>query len=90
MKRIDLHKIDFKKMKILENYNYHAEEYHSYHLVFEIPELPNTKLLTVVDVWGNEWNVKRIHQLEPKITYEFDDELKEIFITALKKVLAIS
>ncbi|BCC56650.1 MULTISPECIES: hypothetical protein [Bacillus] len=90
MKRIDFHEIDFEKMKIVENYNYHGEEYHSYHLVFEIPKLPNTKLLTVVDVWENEWNVKRIHQLEPKITYELDDALKEKFVAALKKVLAIS
>ncbi len=90
MTRIDFHQIDFQNMKILENYNYHSENYHSYHLVFCVSEFPDIKLLNVIDVWDEEWNVKPIHQLNPKITYTLDDELKEKFISALKQILALS
>lgn len=90
MTRIDFHQIDFGNMKILENYNYHSENHHSYHLVFHLAEFPNIKLLNVIDIWDEEWNVKNIHQLNPKITYVLDDALKEKFISALKQILALS
>lgn len=89
MNRIDFYNIDFSKMSILENYNYHSDDYHSYHLVFALSEFPQRKLLVVIDIWGNNWNVKPIHQLEPKIDYILDDELKEKFTAALKTILSL-
>ncbi len=87
MTKIDFHQIDFQNMKILENYDYHSENYHAYHLVFHLAEFPQTKLLVVIDIWDEEWNVKPIHQLEPKVSYILDDELKEKFISSFKKIL---
>lgn len=90
MDRIDFHNVDFTKMEILDNYNYHSDDYHAYHLVFALSEFPQRKLLVVIDIWGNDWNLKPIHQLEPKIDYILDNELKEKFIIALKEILAIA
>lgn len=90
MKRIDFHEIDFEKMKIVDNYNYHGENYHSYHLEFKLPEFPNESFLVSVSVWGNEWSFNHIYQMNRDKKYILDDELKEKFVAALKKVLAIS
>lgn len=89
MKRIDLHKIDFEKMQIVDNYNYHGEDYHAYHVEFKLPDYPKESFLVTIDVWGNEWNVKPIHQMNRDRKYILDDTLKEKFVAALKKVLAI-
>ncbi|MCC2425441.1 hypothetical protein [Bacillus wiedmannii] len=90
MNRIDFHEVDFSKITIIDNYNYHNEEYHSYNLEFRIEEYPSESFLVCISVWDEEWNVGRIYQMRKKTHYVFDDELKEKFIIGLKKVLALS
>lgn len=89
MKRIDFHEVDFQTMKIVDKYEYHNEDYHSYHLEFKLPDFPKESFLVTIDVWGNEWSVKPIHQMNRDKKYILDDELKEKFVAALKKILAI-
>lgn len=90
MNRIDFHTVDFSKMNIIENYNYHSEDYHSYNLEFRIEEFPQESFLVCISVWDNDWNVGRIYQMKEKIHYVFDDVLKEKFIVGFKKVLSLS
>lgn len=90
MNRIDFHTVDFSKMEILDDYNYHSEDYHSYHLEFRVQEYPKESFLVTIDIWDDEWSIKPIHHIFKKTKYVFDDALKEKFIVGLKKVLAIS
>lgn len=86
MTRIDFHQVNFEKMKIVDNYEYHSEDYHAYHLEFQISEFPKEKFLITIDVWGDDWSLKPIYQMHKKTKYMLDDELKERFITAFKKI----
>ncbi|MDX5942262.1 hypothetical protein [Bacillus cereus group sp. BfR-BA-00415] len=90
MKRIDFHEIDFEKMKIVDKYEYHSEDYHSYHLEFKLPKFPKESFLISISVWGNEWSFNHIYQMHRETKYILDSELKEKFVAALKKILAIS
>ncbi|MET3065101.1 hypothetical protein ABXV20_27565 [Bacillus paranthracis] len=89
MTRIDFYTVDFTKMEILDNYNYHNEDYHSYNLEFCVQEHPNERFLVTIDIWEDEWSIKPFYQMKAKTKYVLDDDLKEKFKNGLKKVLAI-
>lgn len=89
MDRINFHTVDFTKIEILDNYNYHNEDYHSYNLEFRVQEYPQQRFLVCIDIWNKEWRIGRIAQMHHKTDYIFDDALKEKFKFGLKKVLAI-
>ncbi|HFJ9368787.1 hypothetical protein [Bacillus cereus group sp. BY6-1LC] len=89
MTRIDFHTVDFSKITIIDNYNYHSEDYHSYNLEFRVQEHPNERFLICVDIWDEEWRIGRIAQMHHEKYYILDDVLKEKFKNGLKKVLAI-
>lgn len=89
MDRINFHNVDFTKMEILDNYNYHSENYHSYNLEFRVQEYPQQRFLVCIDIWDEEWRIGKIAQMHHKTDYIFDDDLKEKFKNGVKKVLAI-
>ncbi|OFD52873.1 hypothetical protein BWGOE4_55970 [Bacillus mycoides] len=90
MNRIDFHTVDFSKVEILDNYNYHNENYHSYNLEFRLQEYPKERFLVCIDIWDEEWRIGRIAQMHHIKYYIFDDVLKEKFKIGLKKVLSLN